>query len=107
MMGDRTLTFYEFRACGAPKVFGKKDPIISRRWLAEVGNIFQSSLCHEEAKVRIASCLLKDKDRDWWEEVGHALGGEAIKLMTLEDFMARFLAEFSLVIEVQQLAREF
>ena len=53
-------------------------------------------------------CLLKDRAWDWWEEIGHALGDDAaLDAMTWSDFLARFRAEFSPIIEVQQLAREF
>lgn len=48
---------------------------------------------------------MKDKACDWWEEVDHELGGEAVETVTWEDFMMRFKVEFSLLIEVQQLAR--
>ena len=40
MMGSRTLTFREFRACGAPDYHGARDPIVSTRWLADVANAF-------------------------------------------------------------------
>ena len=51
MMGALTMTFHEFRACGALKFFRKKNPIAIRCWLADVRNAFRSSLCPEEAKV--------------------------------------------------------
>ena len=81
-MGARTLTFREFRACRAPEFLGKKEPIMIRHWLTDVRNAFRSSLGNKETKVRLASIHLKDKARDWWEEVGHALGGDVIDLMT-------------------------
>ena len=108
MMGSRTLTFREFRACGAPDYHGARDPIASTRWLADVANAFRTSRCPEGDKVRLASCLLKDRARDWWEEVGHTIGDDAaLDAMTWADFSTRFRAEFAPVIEVQQLAREF
>lgn len=108
LLGARTLTFREFRAYGAPNYHGARDPIASSRWLADVANAFRTSKCPEGDKVRLASCLLKDRGRDWWEEIGHALGDDAaLDAMTWSDFSARFRAEFSPTIEVQQLAREF
>ena len=74
LMGARTLTFRESRACRAPDYHGARDPIASSRWLADVANAFRTSRCPEGDKVRLASCLLKDRARDWWEEIGHALG---------------------------------
>ena len=64
MMGSHTLTFREFRACGAPDYHGARDPIASTRWLADVANAFRTSRCPEGDKVRLASCLLKDRARD-------------------------------------------
>ena len=40
MIGARTLTLQEFRACGAPRFCGKKDPIESNHWLAYGTNAF-------------------------------------------------------------------
>ena len=108
LMGACTMTFREFRACGAPDYHGAREPIASRRWLADIANAFRTSRCPKGDKVRLASCLLKDRARDWWEEIGHALGDDAaLDAMTWSDFSARFRAEFSPIIEVQQLAREF
>ncbi|CAH1431387.1 unnamed protein product [Lactuca virosa] len=108
MMGSRTLTFREFRACGAPDYQGARDPIASTRWLADVANAFCTSRCPEGDKVRLASCLLKGRAHDWWEEVGHAIGDDTtLDTMTWADLTTRFRAEFAPVIEVQQLAREF
>ena len=64
MVGARSLNFWEFRACGASEIFGKKDLISSRRWLADIANAFRTSCCPEEVKIRYASCLLKDRARD-------------------------------------------
>ena len=35
-----SLTFREFRACGAHEFLGKKGAIASGRWLADIGNTF-------------------------------------------------------------------
>lgn len=51
-------------------------------------------------KVIFAFCLLKDRARDWWDEVYHTLGSEAVETMTWEDFVMRYRDEFTLVIEV-------
>lgn len=40
MVGARSLTFRELYACGVPKFFCKKDPIVSRQWLADIMNAF-------------------------------------------------------------------
>ena len=70
-------------------------------------NTFSMSFCPEGSKVRFASCILKDRAQDWWEEVDFALGGEALETMTWDEFVTRFRVEFSPTIEVKQLAREF
>mgnify|MGYP001606740754 CR=1 FL=1 len=46
---------------------------------------------------------MKDRERDWWEEVGHDIGDEPIDTITRDDFTTRFSVEFAFVIEVQQL----
>lgn len=61
----------------------------------------------EGVKVGFSSCLLRDQAHDWWEEVGHALGFEAVVAMTWQVFVTRFNEEFAPTIKVQQLLREF
>ena len=51
-------------------------------------------------KVRLASCLLKDMARDWWEEVGHVVGVDVVDVMTWDDLSTRFRSKFTPVIEV-------
>ena len=38
---------------------GKKEPISSRKWLADMANAFRTSVFLEEAKVRYDSCLFE------------------------------------------------
>ena len=45
IVGARTLSFGEFCTCGSPVCFGDKDPIASRRWLADIANAFWTSFC--------------------------------------------------------------
>lgn len=66
----------------ATKFFGKKDYIASRHWLVDFLNAFRISFYPKVSKVIFASCLLKERASDWWEEVEHALGGEAVKSIT-------------------------
>ena len=64
IFGARNLSFREFRVCGAPTFSGEMDPIVSRRWLADMANAFRMSFYPEELKVRFAPCLLKDRAQD-------------------------------------------
>lgn len=66
-----------------------------------------TSFCPEGLNVRFASCFLKDGALNWWEEVDRALGGELVESISWDDIVTRFRDEFTYVIEVQQLAREF
>ena len=45
LVRKRSLTFMEFRACGAPDYHEARDPITSNRWLADVANAFRTSCC--------------------------------------------------------------
>lgn len=55
----RTLTFWEFKDCGAPKLFGKKDPISSRWWIADIESAQRKSFCPDGPKARFASCIFE------------------------------------------------
>ena len=91
MMGSHTLTFREFRSCGAPDYHGARDPIASTRWLDDVANAFRTSRCPVGYKVRLVSCLLKDRGSDSWEEVGRAIGDDTVlDAMTWSDFTTSF-----------------
>ena len=61
LVGVCSLTFKEFGECGAPDYFGEKDPIAWRSWLADVANTFRTNIFAKGAKVRLVSCLLKDR----------------------------------------------
>ena len=105
--GSRTLSFKDFRSSGAPDFHGVKDPIVARRWIADIESAQLISFCPEGSKVRYAAGCLRDRARDWWESVGDSMGASAIEAMTWSDFVARFRAEFAPAVELQQLAREF
>ena len=68
------------------------------RWLADVANSFRTSRCPEGNKVRLASCLLKERARDWWEEVGRAMVDDFIDGMTWDNFLPGFELSFSLLL---------
>ena len=61
----------------------------------------QTSFFLEGAKVGFATCLLRDRARDGWEEVSQAVGSTTLEVMTLGDFVERFLRDFAPEIEVQ------
>ena len=66
MIGANTFTIREFRASRPPDYHGDWDPIANSRWLDDIANAFRTSRdrCPEGDKVRLASCLLKDRARD-------------------------------------------
>ena len=82
IVGARSLMFREFRSCGSPEFFGMMDPIASGWWLADIRNAFQTSFYPKGSKVKFASCLLKDRAHNWWEDVDHAFGGEVVDSMS-------------------------
>ena len=84
-----------------------KDPIVSKRWIAEMEFAELMSFYLEGSKVRYAAGCLRDRAKDWWESVGDSLGASAIEAMTWSYFVARFMAEFAPAVELQQLAIEF
>ena len=85
LVGARSLTFREFQACGTPDYHGVKDLIVSRRSLEDVVNAFRTNTFPEGAKYKLSSCLLKDKARDWREEVWRVVGDEVVDSMTRDD----------------------
>ncbi|XP_023737006.1 uncharacterized protein LOC111884940 [Lactuca sativa] len=106
-IGDRTPSFWEFKVCGALEFFGVRDPIVSRRWVADIENAQRTSYCPDVAKVGFASCMLRDRARDWWGEVTKQVGSTGVAEMTWVTFVWRFDLEFALPIEVQRIVREF
>ena len=107
IIGARSPSFPKFWACGAPAFQGERDPIASRKWLADMYNASRTSFCPKEAQVRYVCCLLKDRTQDWWGEVGREVGDDVVEAMLWDDFSIGFRAEFAPMIEVQQLEQEF
>lgn len=105
--GTCTLSFKDFWGSGVSDFHGVKDPIVGRRWIADIESAQLMSFYPEGSKVRFAAGCLRDRARDWWESVGDSLGAPTIEAMTWSDFVTRFKAEFALAVELQQLAREF
>ena len=62
---------------------------------------FSAPSVSPRGKVRLASCLLKDREQDWWEEVRRAVGDEVVDSLNWDDFVTLFRAEFSPMVEVQ------
>lgn len=104
---DHTLTFKDFHVCKDPEFFEKKDPVASMYWIVDIECAFQTNFSPEGSKTKFATCLLRDGARDYWDEVGHALGVEAIEAMTWEKFFTIFREKLVPAIEVWHLAREF
>ena len=82
MVGARSLTFREFRVCGAPKFFRTKGPIASRWCLADISNAFRTSFRPKGPGARFALCLLEDRALNWWEGVDYAFGGSDVETMS-------------------------
>lgn len=76
-------------------------------WIADMESTFHAIFCLMETKVRFATCIMRDRARDWWFEVVQNLQQGAIESMTWEYFVTIFKREFVLAIEVQQLAQEY
>ena len=56
--GTRTLSFKDFRGCGAPDFIMVKDPIITWCWIVYIECAQMTSFCHDGSKVRfVARCL--------------------------------------------------
>ena len=87
--------------------FEARDPIVSRRWVADIENIQHTISCPDAAKVGFASCMLRDKARDWWGKVTSQVGAAGVAEMTWAEFVRRFDLEFAPPIKVQRLVREF
>ena len=98
-LGVRTLSFWEFKDCEAPKFFGKKNPIANRRWIANMENAQLVSFCPEGSKVGFASSLLRVGARDWRKKDGHPLGID----ISWVYFVSRSRTEFAPAFEVKQL----
>ena len=86
-LGAQTLSFMEFKACGAPEFFGAKDPISSRRRITDMENAQRKSFYPDGLKVGFTSSLLRGRTHKWWEEVGHVVGSVGVVAMTWKDFV--------------------
>ena len=67
--GTRTLSFKDFRGCGAPDFSGVKDPIIARRWIIDIEFVQALSFFPKGSKVGFAAGCFKKWAKDWWDAV--------------------------------------
>ena len=66
----------------APEFFRAKDPIVIRRWVTDIENAYRMSSFPDAEKVGYASCMLRDRARDWWGEVTSQVGVAGVPEMT-------------------------
>ncbi|XP_052619633.1 uncharacterized protein LOC128126006 [Lactuca sativa] len=94
-----------------PVIFGTvkevRDPIVIRRWVADIENAQCTSSCPDAEKVDFASCMLRDRAQYWCGEVTSQVGAAVVAEMTWVDFVQRFDLEFEPNVKVQRLVREF
>ena len=62
--GAHTLSFKDFRGCGAPDFFGVNDPIIAKWWIANIESAQLTRFCPKGSKVRFATGCLRERARD-------------------------------------------
>ena len=65
-----------------------------------------TSFCPEGSRLTFTAFLMRDRARDWCEEVGHVMRAEVVEAMNWPNFVTRFKSEFAPTIKVKQLARE-
>ena len=87
----RILSFKDFIGSGAPDFHRVKDPIVTRRWIADIESAQLTSFCLKGSKVHFVVGFLRDRARDWWESVGDSLGAPAVEALTWSDFVTRFM----------------
>ena len=59
------------------------------------------------SKVRFVAGYPRERAREWWQEVGYALGAPTIEAITWLDYLTQYRMEFAPIVEVEQLAMEF
>ena len=106
-VGRREISFKDFSACHPPTFHGGKDPVVSRRWIADLESAFYTSYCQDGAKARFASFLLRDGGRDWWEIVKESLSEEERDAITWTEFVERYTADFEPRVEMERVGHEY
>ena len=103
----RASNIRDFKACQPPFFEGKKDPLISMRWISEVEGAFRTSLCPEESKVPLAANLLRGAAKDWWGLTIRILTEAEIASMNWEEFKTMFRRQYVPAVEVERITKEF
>jgi hypothetical protein len=101
------ISYKDFSACQSPLFEGKKDPVTSTRWIAEVEGAFRTSFCPPEAKVRFATNLLRGSGKDWWGLIVRSRTEAEIEAMTWDGFKELFREQYVPQIEVERITGEF
>ena len=75
-----------FDACGAPRLMGIREPIVSTRWITDMESAFLANFFMNESNVKFVVCMFHYGATDWWHEVVQDLELDAVKSMTWENF---------------------
>lgn len=73
--------------------------------MADTDNAQRTSFFPKVENVGFTSCMLRDRARDWWEEVIHTVGTTRLVELNWAEFVRRFYLVFAPSIEVQWLVR--
>ena len=104
---SRSYNYRDFAACQPPLYEGKRDPVISTRWLSEVNGAFSTTFCPEDAKVRYAANLLRGPAKDWWNLMIKIRTQAEVDKMSWDVFQELFKKQFAPSIEMGNLATKF
>ena len=100
-------SFRDFSACNPPQFEGKRDPILSIRWISDIEGAFRTSHCAAGNKVTYAVTYLRKSARSWWEFMLKKYSSEEIDTMTWEHFKEIFTEQFIPQIEIEKIVGEF
>jgi hypothetical protein len=96
-----------FVSCKPPVFQGGEDPLVCRRWIRKMEQIFDSAVFTEGQKVRYSIRLLEGEALDWWESVDQTLSEDVRSSLTWDMFVERLSTRFCSEGAMQHNQREF
>ncbi|XP_023745281.1 uncharacterized protein LOC111893454 [Lactuca sativa] len=98
-LGIWDVTCRDMSVCQPSMLKGRKERILSMRWIEEMESAFCSGFCPERARVRFAMYLLRHAAIGCWSTIIQSVTVAELEAMSWEEFLIRFQEESSSRIE--------
>jgi len=75
------ISYKQFKHCDPPRFEGKKDVVLTYKWLREMEAVFKLSKCSENQKVGFAIHSFQAEALYWWDTIEQSMREDMVNVM--------------------------